>query len=57
MKYEVTLDVQFSGEIIVEAESEKDAEEKVMKMDFSTLDRIKNFHYIGKDVYEIWQED
>lgn len=57
MKFEVTLDVQFSGEIIVEAESKKEAEEKVMKMDFSTLDKIKSFHYIGKDVYDIWQED
>ena len=55
MKFEVTLDVTLSGDIEIEAESEKEAKEIIKNMNFSTLDRLRGFHFSSKDVFEVRQ--
>ena len=53
--YEVQIDVTMSGNIYIEAETEEEAQRKVMDKNF-TLSDLKNFWFVGSDIVEI-EED
>lgn len=55
MKFRVTLDVTMSGSIYIEANSLEEANKKISKKSFTSQD-LKNFNYVGKDVFEV-EED
>ena len=53
--YKVQIDVIMGGNIYIEAETEEEAQRKVMDKNFNYSD-LKNFWLVGSDIVEI-EED
>lgn len=56
MKYQVQVDVVFTGEIYVDAKNEKEAAEIASKKYFTPYD-LHNFRFLGVDEVVDVQED
>lgn len=50
--YEVQIDVTMSGNLYIEAETEEEAQRKVMYKNFTPSD-LKNFWFVGLDIVEM----
>lgn len=54
--YKVQIDVIMGGNIYIEAETEEEAQRKVMDKNFISSD-LKNFWLVGSDIVEIEEEE
>jgi hypothetical protein len=55
-EYEVQIDVTMSGSLYIEADSEKEAIEKVKAKSFVASD-LRNFHQSFKEITDVYQTD
>ena len=56
MKYQIQIDVTFTGELYLEAKDAKEAAEKV-KAKYLGVGDIRNFRFLGLDVVDIEIEE
>lgn len=56
MKYQIQIDVTFTGELYLEAKDAKEAAEKV-KAKYLGVGDIHNFRFLGLDVVDIEIEE
>lgn len=54
--YKVKIDVTMGGNIYIEAETEEEAQRKVMDKNFISSD-LKNFWLVGSDIVEIEEDE
>ena len=54
--YKVQIDVIMGGNIYIEAETEEEAQRKVMDKNFISSD-LKNFWLVGSDIVEIEEDE
>ena len=54
--YKVHIDVTMGGNIYIEAETEEEAQRKVMDKNFTSSD-LKNFWLVGSDIVEIEEDE
>lgn len=54
--YKVQIDVTMGGNIYIEAETEEEAQRKVMDKNFISSD-LKNFWLVGSDIVEIEEDE
>lgn len=54
--YKVQIDVTMGGNIYIEAETEEEAQRKVMDKNFTSSD-LKNFWLVGSDIVEIEEDE
>lgn len=50
-KFNIVIDVKMSGDLEIEANSEKEARAKAMAICFTPYD-LRNFHFLNSEIYE-----
>ena len=50
-KFNIVIDVKMSGDLEIEANSEKEARAKAMAISFTPYD-LRNFHFLNSEIYE-----
>lgn len=50
-RFNIVIDVKMSGDLEIEANSEKEARAKAMAIYFTPYD-LRNFHFLDSEIYE-----
>ena len=57
-EYEVQMDIVMSGSVYIDAESEKEAREKVKNMFANvTSSDLRSFSCIHKEIIDVWESE
>ena len=54
--FKIQMDVTMSGNVYIEAETEEEAQRKIMDKNFTPSD-LKHFWFVGSDIVEIEEEE